>query len=73
MSEPPKPCFKMYAANTWYDVKVVAKPSTDKFDLYINNDLLINNQSFRNAITNLMSNMMNDVDDIKIFFNITLD
>ncbi|WP_214628491.1 hypothetical protein [Paenibacillus agaridevorans] len=42
-----------HAANTLYDFKIVARPSNDTFDLYINNTQVVFNQSFRNAVASL--------------------
>jgi hypothetical protein len=38
-----------YAADTWYDFKIVLNTDTDKFDLYINGSPALTQADFRNA------------------------
>lgn len=42
-----------YTANTWYTIKVIARPSTNTFDIYINGVLKASNKGFQNAVTSL--------------------
>lgn len=42
-----------YTAGSWYHVRLVADPSTGKFDLWLGNTQLLNQQSFRAAATDL--------------------
>lgn len=43
-----------YSPNTWYNVKLTVKPGSDRFDLYVNNQLLVVNEPFvNNAVTSL--------------------
>ncbi|MGG1519702.1 polysaccharide lyase 8 family protein [Paenibacillus oryzisoli] len=48
-----------YTANTWYTFKIVARPATDTFDLYINGTQVVANQSFRNAVTSVSEVYLN--------------
>ena len=40
-------------ANTWYTVKIVADPSTDRFDIYIDGQLEAAGCSFRNVVSGI--------------------
>jgi hypothetical protein len=42
-------------ANTWYTVKIIAKPGTDTFDIYVNGTLKVTGAPFRNAVSNIDS------------------
>ncbi len=42
-----------YAANTWYVVKIVARPSTNKFDLFVDGVKRVDNKDFRVAGSSL--------------------
>jgi hypothetical protein len=41
------------APSTWYTVKVVADPSVDRFDVYVNGQLLAAGCSFRNIVSGI--------------------
>jgi hypothetical protein len=42
-----------FSAGSWYDLKLVLNPATDKFDLYINGVRRLNQGNFRAAATNI--------------------
>ncbi|MGG1514295.1 polysaccharide lyase 8 family protein [Paenibacillus oryzisoli] len=48
-----KTTIQTYSANTWYHIKIVARPADDTFDLYIDNVLKSANQSLKNDVTSL--------------------
>jgi len=66
-----------YSANTWYNVRVVAKLSSNTFDLYIDNVLKVKGLSFRNSATGLKGVHLNTggsargtffFDDIEVYY-----
>ncbi|WP_127583294.1 glycosyl hydrolase family 28-related protein [Paenibacillus koleovorans] len=46
---------RSYGANTWYTIKVVANPATDKYDIYINNKLEGSQLGFVNTVSDIDS------------------
>ncbi|TBL75242.1 hypothetical protein [Paenibacillus thalictri] len=48
-----KTVLRTYSANTWYNVKIVARPASQKFDVYIDGTLAASNYTFRNAVSSI--------------------
>ncbi|WP_167859690.1 glycosyl hydrolase family 28-related protein [Paenibacillus cymbidii] len=46
---------RSFNANTWYTIKLVANPATDKYDVYINNKLEGSQLGFANAVSDIDS------------------
>lgn len=44
-----------YSPNTWYTIKIVTDPSTDKCDIYVNDIKKLDQVSFSNPVTNISS------------------